>query len=99
MTASQSQLRDYKELDRTRPPLEDADNRTLSYSEGQIQGLGNIPVEWPELPANRLSVVEVRPSGAIRVHRDHFRPVLPKTSIGRRYRNSDQTPRHCRVPQ
>ena len=94
MSKSEAQARVYAELDRMYPPLE---KRTLSPSDGQsgdpekgtmspsgggqIQGLGDIPEDWPELPANaslsaevgwvqanRLRIVEERTAGATIVH-------------------------------
>ena len=57
---------------------------------GRVQGLGDIPASWGTLPANaslqselnwvqanRLVVVEERPSGAIRVHLDRARSPAP----------------------
>ena len=59
----------YSELDRLYPPEAVVEiNRTLSGSSssatsttdgGQIQGLGDIPASWPELPANASLAVEV----------------------------------------
>jgi hypothetical protein len=56
----------------------------------RVQGLGDIPPSWPELPdnaslqaelawvqSNRLRVVEERPSGATRVHLDRARSPAP----------------------
>ena len=56
----------------------------------RVQGLGDIPESWGELPsntslqaelswcqANRLRVVEERPSGATRVHLDRARSPAP----------------------
>jgi len=55
----------------------------VSNDSGRVQGLGDIPADWPTLPDNaplpaelgwvqaqRLRVVEERPSGAIVVHLD-----------------------------
>ena len=74
MSKSEAQSWVYAELDRMYPPLEKG---TLSPSGGQIQGLGDIPEAWPELPANaslsaevgwvqanRLRVVAEQPGGA-----------------------------------
>ena len=83
----------YAELDRMYPPIEkvttshpgsgDSANRTKATSDGggPIQGLGDIPASWPELPANaslsaevgwvqanRLRIVEERTAGATVVH-------------------------------
>jgi hypothetical protein len=89
----------YGELDRMYPPLEPVNsteqNRKISNSQskstgrdrhddGQIQGLGEIPQAWPELPANaslasevgwvqanRLRIVKEQSNGATVVHLDH----------------------------
>lgn len=58
--------------------------------EGQLQGLGDIPADWPELPANaslaaeiawvqanRLLMVEEQTSGATRVRLDKARAPAP----------------------
>ncbi len=67
-------------------PAGGSENETLShslprYDGGRIQGLGDIPEAWPELPANaslsaevgwvqanRLRIVEEKPGGATLVH-------------------------------
>jgi hypothetical protein len=67
---------------------ENSEKRTVSgaqrpVDDGQIQGLGDIPGDWPELSpnaslpveigwvqANRLRIVEERSGGAARVHLD-----------------------------
>ena len=74
------------------PPLPVVDPATAADS-GRVQGLGDIPPAWPELPANaslqaelawvqsnRLLVVEERPSGATRVHLDRARSPAPSWS-------------------
>jgi len=93
MSKSEAQSWVYAELDRMYPPLEkgtlspsdgptgDPEKGTLSPSGGQIQGLGDIPECWSDLPANaslateigwvqanRLRIVEERTSGATVVH-------------------------------
>ena len=95
MSKSEAQAWVYAELDRMYPPLEkrtlspsdgptgDPEKGTLSPSGGQIQGLGDIPEDWPELPANaslsaevswvqanRLRIVEERAAGATVVRLD-----------------------------
>lgn len=63
--------------------VSDAANPTMSGSDGQIQGLGEIPSDWPTLPANaslsaevgwvqanRLRVVEERPGRATLIRLD-----------------------------
>ena len=69
------------------PPLPGAEASAISV---RVQGLGDIPPSWPELPdnaslqaelawvqSNRLRVVEERPSGATRVHLDRARSPAP----------------------
>jgi hypothetical protein len=71
------------------PPLPEATAEPASISV-RVQGLGDIPESWGELPsntslqaelswcqANRLRVVEERPSGATRVHLDRARSPAP----------------------
>jgi hypothetical protein len=98
MPKADAQLFVYSELDRMYPAPESADSvradgcevneaRTVSAQpkadDGQIQGLGEIPGGWPELPpnaslpvevgwvqANRLRIVEERTGGATLVHLD-----------------------------
>jgi hypothetical protein len=63
---------------------------TTDTDSGRVQGLGDIPASWGELPANaslqaelawvqsnRLRVVEERPSRATRVHLDKARSPAP----------------------
>jgi hypothetical protein len=99
MSKSEAQAWVYAELDRMYRPLEkptmspsdgqsdDPEMGTMSPSGGgQIQGLGDIPEEWPDLPsnaslsaeigwvqANRLRIVEERPgrSTLVRLERAH----------------------------
>ena len=79
----------YPELDRLYPPI--AKPADPPPQQARIQGLGDIPPDWPTLPANaslqaelgwvqsnRLSVVEDLPSGATEVHLD--RALLPAPS-------------------
>ena len=80
----------YSKLDQLYPPLPlepeapeapPAQEQPPASDTGQVQGLGDIPASWPELPAtaslqgdlqwvqsNRLVVVEETGSGATRVH-------------------------------
>ena len=64
-------------------PTDVSEKGTLSPSDGQIQGLGDIPEDWPELPANaslsaevgwvqanRLRIVEEKPGRATVVRLD-----------------------------
>ena len=90
MSKTDAQAWVYTELDRMYPPLEadivrcvddqEADN-VRPPDDGQIQGLGSIPEDWPELPANaslsaevawvqanRLRIVEENPGRATIVH-------------------------------
>ena len=92
----------YSELDRLYPPKPVVEiNRTLSGSSssatsssgtagGPIQGLGDIPADWPDLPANaslavevawvqanRLRVVEEQAAGATIVHLDRAHAPAP----------------------
>lgn len=96
MSKGEAQAWVYAELDRLYPALE---NRTVSSSEGygtnsggQIQGFGDIPEVWPDLPANaslgteigwvqanRLRVVEER-GNATRVHLDRAASPAPSWS-------------------
>ena len=87
MSKSEAQAWVYSELDRMNPPASEEDiapapgagttNRTMPPDGGPIQGLGDIPADWPELPdnaslavevgwvqANRLRIVEERAAGA-----------------------------------
>ena len=91
MSKSDAQEWTYSELDRLYPPEEDnaptpggnSANRTMATDGGQIQGLGDIPASWPDLPdnaslavevgwvqANRLRIVEERAAGATVVRLD-----------------------------
>ena len=82
MDKAEAQLWVYGELDRMYPPPKKADTvlpdkDVRNRDDGQIQGLGAIPADWPELPANaslaaeiawcqanRLQTVSERSSGA-----------------------------------
>ena len=101
----------YSELDRLYPPIElenaevvDKCERTLPYSNrsgvggdsGSIQGLGDIPDGWPELPANsslatevgwvqanRLRVIEERSGAATLIHLDRaLSPAPSRATLG-----------------
>jgi hypothetical protein len=104
-TREERQLWVYSELDRMYPPIENApmahsdgdpgrpnahSDAHLAHSDGQIQGLGEIPDDWPELPsnaslaaevgwvqANRLWVVEERPGRATLVRLDRAASPAP----------------------
>jgi hypothetical protein len=80
---AQAQAEVYIELDKMFPPLPQDES-------GRVQGLGQIPADWPELPDNaslqaeigwvqaqRLRIVEEMPTGAIRVHLDRARSPAP----------------------
>ena len=71
------------------PPLPGGEATTASDI-GRVQGLGEIPADWPELPgnaslqaelawvqSNRLRVVEERASGVTVVHLDRARSPAP----------------------
>ena len=73
----------WQEAARAFPPLDTpaTDSQSESAHRGRVQGLGDIPDDWPDLPAtaslqsdlqwvqsNRLVVVEEQASGATRVH-------------------------------
>jgi hypothetical protein len=79
----------YAELDRLYPPLGQPQPESETPTpprvaqDGRVQGLGDIPADWPDLPANaslaadvswvqseRLYIVEELASGAVRVHLD-----------------------------
>ena len=83
----------YSEIERLYPPLDKGDSTSALDGSGEqfhtrtresnLQGLGEIPADWPELPSNaalpaelswvqseRLRIVEERPSGATVVHLD-----------------------------
>ena len=77
----------YAELDRLHPPV-----ATLSgpFGGGPLRGLGDIPDDWPDLPDNaslaaeigwvqaqRLRIVEERPSGQTVVHLARARSPAP----------------------
>ena len=91
MPKADAQAWTYAELDRLHPPAAVAEV-TLSQPSGgyPLQGLGDIPDDWPELPDNaslpaeigwvqaqRLRIVEERPSGATVVHLDRARSPAP----------------------
>jgi len=82
----------WREAARAFPPLPPEDLTVSQESAhcGRVTGLGDIPASWPELPnnaslqselnwvqANRLVVVEERPSGATRVHLGRARSPAP----------------------
>jgi hypothetical protein len=86
MSKIDAQAWTYTELDRLHPP----DEVTMSPAGGPLQGLGDIPEAWPELPDNaslaaeigwvqaqRLRIVEERPSGQTVVHLDRARSPAP----------------------
>ena len=88
MPKADAQAWTYAELDRLHP----AAVATLSAPSGggPLQGLGDIPDDWPELPDNaslpaeigwvqaqRLRIVEDQPSGATVVHLDRARSPAP----------------------
>ena len=98
MDKAEAQKWAYAQIDRVYPPLPPpepaADDSTSSTPQdaasGRVQGLGDLPADWPELPANaslqaeigwvqsnRLATVEERPSGATRVHLDRAREPAP----------------------
>ena len=67
MSKPEAQLFVYGELDRMYPPpkadivrpTDEQVNAELPPDDGQIQGLGAIPEDWPELPANSSLASEV----------------------------------------
>ena len=85
----------WQEAARAFPPLDTegmpaTDSQAESAHRGRVQGLGDIPDDWGELPLNaslqaelgwvqahRLTVVEESPSGATRVHLDRARSPAP----------------------
>ena len=88
----------YSEVDRLYPPLPPApgpDVRTAETS-GRVQGLGDLPADWPELPANaslqaeigwvqanRLVVVEEVNANTTRVHLDRaHEPAPSRAALG-----------------
>ncbi len=71
-------------------PVAEATAEPVADDGGRVRGLGDIPASWGTLPANaslqselnwvqanRLVVVEERPSGATRVHLDRARSPAP----------------------
>lgn len=92
----------YAELDRMYPPVAvnvctkagmTSVSHDAAFDSGQIQGLGDVPNNWPDLPsnaslaaevgwvqANRLRIVEERPGGATRVRLDKALSVAPSWS-------------------
>ncbi len=85
-------------MDRPYPPMSPAAATPASQQadSGRVQGLADIPTRWPEMPANaslaaeiawvqanRLYVVEERPSGAtvVRLDRAH-EPAPSRAAIG-----------------
>tara|TARA_Y100000593_G_scaffold12687_1_gene23472 strand:- start:13742 stop:14512 length:771 start_codon:yes stop_codon:yes gene_type:complete len=89
----------YSELDRMYPPEPapapapdsgDVDSLPVSSPVSSVQGLGDLPSTWPDLPSNaslqselswvqsnRVLVVEERPTGSTRVHLDRARSPAP----------------------
>jgi hypothetical protein len=75
---------------------EDGNGCGAGAREGRVQGLGDLPATWPELPGNasqqaelawvqavRLDVIEERPSGAVVVHLDRAdTPAPSKAALG-----------------
>jgi len=73
-----------------------SDSQTEPAHPGRVTGLGDIPDDWPQLPANaslaaeiqwvqssRIDVVEELPGGAVRVHLDRAdRPAPSKSALG-----------------
>ena len=92
MSKADAQAWTYAELDRLYPQEPPIETMTLPRSSGggSLQGLGDIPDGWPELPDNaslpaeigwvqaqRLRIVEDQPSGATVVHLDRARSPAP----------------------
>jgi hypothetical protein len=91
MSKEDAQEWTYTELDRLYRPPEDAKMATRGQFEGsRLDGLASIPASWPQLPsnaslateigwvqANRLLVVEEKPTGAVVVHLDRARSPAP----------------------
>ena len=92
MGKEEAQAWTYPELDRLFPPLPkpEPDVEPQPAGDGQLQGLGEIPADWGELPENaslqaevgwvqasRLTIVEDLPSGATRVHLERARSPAP----------------------
>jgi hypothetical protein len=88
MSKADAQAWTYTELDRLHP--EPVAAMSATFWGGPLQGLGDIPESWPELPDNaslpaeigwvqaqRLRIVEERPSGATVVHLDRARSPAP----------------------
>jgi len=90
----EAQQRAYEELDRRYP--ETPPETPPDAAESGVAGLGDLPPDWPDLPANaslaaeiqwvqasRLDVVEELPGGAVRVHLARAdRPAPSKAAIG-----------------
>jgi hypothetical protein len=58
---------------------EDGNGCGAGAREGRVQGLGDLPATWPELPGN----AEERPSGAVVVHLDRAdTPAPSKAALG-----------------
>lgn len=90
----------WREAERAFPPLTTGQTATNSQSElthcGRVTGLGDIPADWPNLPANaslateiqwvqasRLYVVEELPGGETCIHLDRAdSPAPSKAAIG-----------------
>ena len=91
----------WQEAARAFPPLDTdgtpaTDSQSGSAHGGRVTGLGDIPEDWPQLPANaslaaeiqwvqssRIDVVEELPGGGTRVHLDRAdRPAPSKSALG-----------------
>lgn len=94
LSKAEAQAWTYAELNRLYPPLQNSIETNQPEAErpsgGRVQGLSEIPVDWPDLPdnaslaaeigwvqANRLRIVEERPSGATVVHLADARTPAP----------------------
>ena len=117
MDKEEAQAWAYSEVDRLYPPLPPLEGTLFpsalesaaASTSGRVQGLGDIPPSWPELPANaslqaelawvqsnRLVVVEELSSGATRVHLDRARSPAPSHGCPRLARDQHQVV--CQVP-
>jgi hypothetical protein len=90
MSKADAQAWTYTELDRLHPPAAGPGDNVTAITGGSLQGIGDIPDGWPELPDNaslaaeigwvqaqRLRIVEERSSGATVVHLDRARSPAP----------------------
>lgn len=100
MSKAQAQTWVYSELDRLYPPLPppepDDAPEPPPPDDGQLQGLGSIPPDWPPLPAtatlqadlqwvqsNRLYIVVSDPGGSTTVHLAHaHEPAPSRAALG-----------------